>query len=136
MCVGDESFCVDRETAQHLQSAIGDALTDRREFFRTVGEHRPDGSYAIERRGADSTGNCKVFDSFEALRRLYDRLPGTFGADDVSRAGITGSRRHLLVRHVAEHPAFDCELTSRNPLAVSKRPAAEDGEREVRAVSD
>lgn len=26
----------------------------------------------------------------------------------------------MLVRHFAEHPAFDCEITSRNPLTVEK----------------
>jgi hypothetical protein len=38
----------------------------------------------------------------------------------VSRTGITGSRRHMLVRHFAEHPAFDCRITRRNPLTVEK----------------
>jgi hypothetical protein len=109
-----------RADATQLQEAIGDALTERREFFRTAGEHREDGSYVVERRGADSAGNAKVFESFEHLRRLYDRMPDGFDAEDVATGGITGSRRHMLVRHFAEHPSFDCTIASRNPLAVEK----------------
>lgn len=109
-----------RSAARELQSAIGEAMTERREFFRTSGEHREDGSYVVARRGADSAGNAKVFDSFQRVRRLYDRLPAAFTAEAVGRTGITGSRRHMLVRHFAEHPAFDCEITSRNPLTVEK----------------
>lgn len=74
----------------------------------------------MSRRGADSAGNAKVFESFDALRRLYDRLPDEFDADDVGRSGITGSRRHMLVRHFAEHPGFDCRIASRNPLTACK----------------
>jgi len=74
----------------------------------------------VSRRGADSAGNAKVFESFDAVRRLYDRLPGTFSADDVEHTGITGSRKHMLVRHFAEHPAFDCEIETRSPLTASK----------------
>lgn len=103
-----------------MRDRIGEAVHDRSEFVRTAGEHRPDGSYAVERRGADSPGNAKVFGAFEALRRLYDRLPREFGAEDVGREAITGSRRHLIVRHLAEHPAFECTLTSRSPLRVRK----------------
>lgn len=103
-----------------LTEAIGDALIDRKEFFRTAGEYRVDGSYEVSRRGADSAGNAKVFESFSALERLYNRLPDEFTVEDVSRTGITGSRRHMLIRHFAEHPAFDCTITSRNPLAVKK----------------
>jgi hypothetical protein len=66
-----------------------------------------------------------VFRDFDALVRLYERLPAEFDAEDVSRTGITGSRRHMLVRHVAEHPAFDCEITSRSPLRARK--TASDG---------
>ena len=116
------TYELSREDASALQDAIGDALTRRREFFRTVGEHREDGSYEVSRRSADSSGNAKVFDSFDEVRRLYERLPTEFTAQDVGRTGITGSRRHMLVRHFAEHPAFDCEITSRNPLTVIKRP--------------
>ena len=111
---------LDRDDAARLQQAIGDALTERKEFFRTAGEHREDGSYEVSRRGADSAGNAKVFRDFDQLRRLYDRLPAEFDADDVGRTGITGSRRHMIVRHLAEHPAFDCELASRKPLRARK----------------
>ncbi|WP_420028529.1 DUF7528 family protein [Halorussus lipolyticus] len=109
-----------RDEAADLQDAVGDALTQRREFFRTAGIHREDGTYEVARRGADSAGNSKVFESFEALRRLFDRLPAEFSAEEVSRTGITGSRRHMLVRHFAEHPAFDCDITRRNPLTAEK----------------
>ncbi len=116
---------VDRETAERLRTAIGDALVGRREFRRTTGEHRPDASYVVSRRGVDSPGNRTVFDSFGELRRLYERLPGQF---DVAAVGavagdVTGSRRHMVLRHLAEHPAFDCELTSRSPLVVEKQSA-------------
>lgn len=113
---------VTRETAVALQDAIGTALTDRQEFFRTAGEHREDGSYEVSRRGADSAGNAKVFERFDQLVRLFDRLPEEFTVEDVGRTGITGSRRHMLIRHFAEHPAFDCSITSRNPLTVRKAP--------------
>ena len=116
-----------REAASRLADEIGDALVARREFLRTAGEHRTDGACVVSRRGADSAGNEKVFDSFDDLRRLYERLPETFGADDVGGTGITGSRRHTVVRHVAEHPAFECRTVSRNPLRVEKaRPTAAD----------
>lgn len=85
----------------------------------------------MRRRGADSAGNAKVFDDFQALSRLYERLPGTFDADDVGRTGITGSRRHMLVRHLAEHPAFDCTVTNRSPLRAAK--TGSDAEREAAA---
>lgn len=123
------SCTLSRSEAAQLQEAIGDALTERRDFFRTAGEHREDGSYVVSRRGADSAGNAKVFESFEHLRRLYERLPDRFAADDVGRAGITGSRRHMLVRHYAEHPAFDCTIASRNPLAAEKTGDGNDTER-------
>ncbi|UPW00202.1 hypothetical protein M0R88_17015 [Halorussus gelatinilyticus] len=73
-----------------------------------------------------------MFEDFRELRRLFDRLPDEFSADDVGRTGITGSRRHMLVRHFAEHPSFDCTITRRNPLtaektaeSASERPAGE-----------
>lgn len=104
-----------------LRDAVGDALTTKQEFLRTAGEHREDGSYVISRRSADSTGNSAVFESFDAARRLFDRLPEAFTATDVGSAGYTGSRRHMIVRHFAEHPAFPCELASRNPLRAKKQ---------------
>ncbi len=110
-----------RRDARALQEAIDDALTERREFVYTACTHREDGSYVVSRRGSSSTGNAKVFESFEAVRRLFDRLPERFDAQAVGRTGITGSRRHLLVRHFAEHPAFSCRLTCRSPLTVEKR---------------
>ena len=112
---------------------MGEALVSREEFLRTAGEHRPDGSYVVSRRGADSAGNEKVFDSFRRLERLYERLPGTFDADDIGRTGITGSRRHMVVRHLAEHPAFECGTVSRSPLRVSK---AGDGGTKEGATAD
>lgn len=118
--MGDRTCELTRSDAATLRKRLDDALTERREFFRTAGEHREDGSYIVSRRAADSAGNAKVFESFEALRRLYDRLPEEFTAEDVGRTGITGSRRHMLIRHVTEHPAFDCEMASRNPLTGRK----------------
>ena len=114
---------VDRETAERIRTAIGEALAGRREFRRTTGEHRPDGSYVVSRRGVDSPGNRTVFDSFGDLHRLYERLPGQFDAAAVGTVAgdVTGSRRHMVLRHLAEHPAFDCELTSRSPLVARKR---------------
>ncbi len=119
--VGDERRELTRREALALQERIGDALVDRREFFRTACVYRADGSYEVTRRAADSAGNTKVFDSFREVQRLYDRLPAEFGADAVGRTGITGSRRHLLVRHLAEHPEFDCEISCRRPLTATKR---------------
>lgn len=109
-----------REAARTLRDELAEALTRRREFLYTAGEHREDGSYVVERRGADSAGHSKVFERFTALERLYGRLPHEFAAEDVGRSGLTGGRRHILVRHLAEHPAFDCELVSRQPLTVRK----------------
>ncbi|WP_332898532.1 DUF7528 family protein [Haladaptatus sp. CMSO5] len=106
--------------AQQLHDDLGDALCQRTEFFKTVSEYRENGSYRVSRRAGSSSGNAEVFRRFEELERLYDRLPETFTATDVGKSGITGLCRHLLVRHVAEHPAFDCRITRRNPLAVKK----------------
>lgn len=119
--VGGSRRELSRAEAAELRAAIGEAASRRREFVHTAGEHRPDGTYAVERRGADSAGNAKVFDSFRAVEDLYARLPGEFDAETVGREGITGSRRHMLVRHFAEHPAFDCRIESRSPLRASKR---------------
>jgi hypothetical protein len=110
-----------REQADELRDALADALTARHEFVRTAGEHRADGSYVVERRNADSAGHRKVFESLDCLRRLYHRLPDEFTADDVGRSGLTGGRRHMVVWHLAEHPEFDCDLATRQPLTVEKR---------------
>jgi len=120
LTVDGESHELSREAARELQDALGDAMTHEREFLHTAGEHREDGKYVVSRRSADSAGNTKVFESFEQMRRLFERLPDEFGADEVSGTGITGSRRHMLVRHFAEHPAFDCAIARRNPLTVEK----------------
>jgi len=131
LAVGGDDYELSRDEAADLQEAVGSALTERREFFRTAGVHREDGTYEVSRRGADSAGNSKVFESFGALRRMFDRLSTEFTAEDVGRTGITGSRRHMLVRHFAEHPAFDCGITRRNPLTAEKTSetvASEDGE--------
>jgi hypothetical protein len=120
LTLGGGTHRLDREAATRLRSALGDALARRREFLRTVGEHRPDGSYVVSRRGAESSGHRKVFDSFTALERLYEGLPREFTARDVAGDGLTGSRRHALVHHLVEHPSFDCELSSRQPLTGRK----------------
>lgn len=124
--VDDATFELTREAAAELHESLGAALTERREFFRTAGEFRADGTYVVSRKSADSAGNAKVFDSFDALRRLYDRLPDQFDAEDVGRTGITGSRRHMVIRHFAEHPAFDCSIHRRNPLSARKLEVAEE----------
>jgi hypothetical protein len=135
--IAGESFELSRSAATSLQDAVGDALTERREFFRTAATHREDGCYVVSRRGADSAGNEKVFGSFADARALFERLPREFGAAEVGRTGITGSRRHLLVRHFAEHPAFDCRITSQNPLtAVKERPESGDSGAAERAERD
>jgi hypothetical protein len=118
--LGGDAYVLDREDAARVRSELGEALSGRREFLRTVGEHRKDGSYVVSRRGAESSGHRKVFDSFAELERLYGRLPPEFTAEDVAEGGLTGSRRHVLVHHLAEHPAFDCELASRQPLTGRK----------------
>lgn len=127
LTLGAEGTELTREQARSLRDRLSAALTERHEFVRTVGVHREDGSYVVERRGADSSGHRKVFGSFEHLRRLYDRQSGAFTAEDVGRSGLTGGRRHMVVRHVAEHPAFDCELVSRQPLTVEKRGEPREG---------
>ena len=74
----------------------------------------------IERKGADSAGNSKVFDSFEMLERLVDRLPDETVADDLSRVGLTGGRRHMVLWHLVENPQFPFELASRQPLTARR----------------
>ena len=135
--LGSETHTFDRDEAAELRDQLAEALTERREFLRTAGEHREDGSYVVSRRGADSSGHRKVFERFEQLRRLYDRLPDSFTAEDVGRSGLTGGRRHMVVRHFVEHPAFDCELVSRQPLTVEKRTdPGESATEEVVATTD
>ncbi|MBP1986593.1 DUF7528 family protein [Halolamina salifodinae] len=120
LVVDGEHHELSREQALALRAAVGDALDRRLELFRTAGHYRRDGSYAVSRRGADTPGNEQVFDSFGALRALYDALSREFGAAEVGERGPTGSRRHLVVRHLAEHPAFDCRLVSERPLLAEK----------------
>lgn len=120
MTVSGEPHKLSRREAGRLREALGRALTERREFLNTVGEHRDDGSYVVSRRGAKSSGHRKVFDSFEALVELYDRLSPEFTAEEVGERGLTGGRRHMLVHHFVEHPEFDCELASRQPLTARK----------------
>lgn len=111
---------VDAERARDLRDALGDALHRTHRFAHTVGEHRPDGSYVVRRRRAESAGHRKVFPSFGAARSCFDGLPDEFTAGDVECA--SGSRRHILVRHFAEHPSFDCALASQQPLTAVKGP--------------
>jgi hypothetical protein len=123
LVVDGESHELSRERALSLREAIGEGLERRETFFRTAGHYRADGSYVVIRRGADSSGNRQVFDSLGALRDLFTDLPATFDADAVGEsAAASGSRRHLLVRHFAEHPAFDCRLVNERPLRARKRP--------------
>ncbi len=121
LAVGDETYELSRDDALELRDQLADAVTQTHEFVHTTCTHREDGSYVVERRGANSAGHRKVFDSFEACVRLFGRLPDEFTAEDVGRTGLTGGRRHMLVWHYAEHPEFDCELVSRQPLTVAKR---------------
>ncbi|WP_233204259.1 DUF7528 family protein [Halegenticoccus soli] len=129
MKLGGDERRLSRRAAAELRDSLAEALTRREEFFRTAGEHREDGCYVVSRRGADSAGHSKVFRSFRELERLYDRLPEEFTAEEVGRTDLTGGRRHMLVRHFAEHPAFDCRLVSRQPLTARKADAdaARDG---------
>ena len=120
LAVGDRTVDLDDGDARRLRDRLTDAVAGRRVFRHTVGHTRPDGSYVVARRGADSAGHRKVFARFGELRALYDDLPDRFRATDVTVDGVTGNRRHLLVRHVAEHPAFDCELVARQPLTAAK----------------
>ncbi|WP_327052334.1 DUF7528 family protein [Halomicrococcus gelatinilyticus] len=119
--VGGETLRLSRDDADGLREELGRVLTERREFLHTAGERRDDGSYVVSRCSADASGHRKVFESFEALVRRYDSLPREFTAETVGETGLTGSRRHMLVHHFAEHPAFDCELVARQPLTARKR---------------
>ncbi len=118
LSVGGETRQLTPAEATRLRTALGEAVADRWAFVNTVGERRPDGSYVVRRRGSETTGNSVVFDSFRALCRLAGRLPATVDAETVGREreGVTGSRRHLVVWHLAEHPALDYRVASRSPL--------------------
>lgn len=118
--VEDSTYELSRTSAQALQEAITDALTDRESFLRTEGIRRGDGSYVIRRRMAESAGNSTVFDDFQTVSEQFDTLPNEFGAGDIECMGITGSRRHMVVWHFIEHPAFPAELAARNPLTARK----------------
>lgn len=118
--IAGEQYALPIEAARSLHVDLSDALTERQSFLDTACVRHADGRYVIERRRAASSGNRIAFDSTEALRDCFDALPNTFGATDVERDGITGSRRHLLVRHFAESPAFECELICENPLEAKK----------------
>jgi len=120
LAVDGEELFLSRDDADQLRESLADALTARETFLNTAGEHRADGSYVVERRGADSAGNSKVFDSFACLRRLFERLPEEFTASDLSASGLTAGRRHMVLWHLVEHPAFACELASRQPLTARK----------------
>lgn len=134
--VGEASRDLSRAAVERLRAALGEALTDSHEFVHTTGRHREDGAYVVERRGADSAGHRKVFDSRAACRRLYDDLPREFTATDVDAPGVSGGRRHMLVWHFVEHPAFDCSLVARQPLTVRKRPTAPATEGVTAAADD
>jgi hypothetical protein len=116
----DHAHELSGQEAASLRRALGETLAERREFVHTVGTHRSDGSYVVARRGADSAGHSKVFENFGQLCGLYESLPETFAAADIELPGLTGSRRHLVVRHLAEHPDFPCALVARQPLTVEK----------------
>lgn len=120
VALSGETHVLTTEEARELRTALDDALAHTEVFTHTVCEHRSDGSYVVARRRADSSGHRKVFDSFVVLRELYDRLPCEFTAEDVGRTGLTGGRRHMLVRHLTEHPGFDCALVCRQPLTARK----------------
>ncbi|MFP8956840.1 hypothetical protein ACLI4Y_08930 [Natrialbaceae archaeon A-CW3] len=109
--------------ATRLREQLTDALERTEEFTHTTATHRGDGSYVVARRGATSSGHRKVFDSFESVARLFQELPTTFtveDVEDVEQTGLTGSRRHVLLWHLLEHPAFACELVRRQPLTGRK----------------
>jgi hypothetical protein len=120
LVLDDTAHRLDAATAAELRESIGDALSRDRSFLHTACERRPDGAYVVHRRNADSDGHSKVFESEAAARALFEELPREFVADDVGRAGISGNRRHLLVHHFAEHPAYSCTLVSKQPLTARK----------------
>ncbi len=135
MSLPDGEHRLSREAATALRDDLTAALAGRREYVRTAGEHRVDGSYVVSRANADSAGNAKQFARFRAIERLYDRLPDRFDATAIGEAAgagdavaVSGTRRHLLVRHFAEHPAFDCELVAEQPLTAEKVAGSADTE--------
>ncbi|MFP9193568.1 DUF7528 family protein [Natronosalvus vescus] len=103
-----------------LRNQLTEALERTEEFTHTTATRRGDGTYVVARRGATSSGHRKVFDSFEAVKQLYQELPSTFTVSDVDYDGVTGSRRHILLWHLLEHPAFACKLVQRQPLTGRK----------------
>ena len=88
-----------RSDADDLREAIGRALADRTAFRNTVARRRPDGSYVVARRGADSAGNRVVFGAL-ALSAAGVQLAtsGTTAAYAFAAAMVAGA---LLV--VAQH---------------------------------
>jgi len=119
LTLGDDSHVLSHEDARRLRRALDDALYQVHEFTHTTGEYRPDGSYVVARRRASSAGHRKVFEDAGAVQSCYDALPEAFTAEDVSCA--SGGRRHMLVWHFTEHPGYDCEIVSRQPLTARKR---------------
>lgn len=122
--------------AQDLQDELASALTASHEFLHTSGTHRTDGAYVVERRGADSAGNRKVFDSFTMLERMADRLPDTVTAEDLSQVGLTAGRRHMVLWHLVEHPELPYTLDGRQPLTASKRESATQSDGEQQRTSE
>ncbi|UWG48440.1 Uncharacterized protein HSRCO_2170 [Halanaeroarchaeum sp. HSR-CO] len=118
--MGESHLTVPAESVETLRDDLEAALTERQTYLHTVGEHRRDGAYVVERSGADSAGNSKVFDSFDALERLAERLPDEVTADDLSRVGLTGGRRHMVLWHLVEHPTLPFDLKSRQPLTARR----------------
>ena len=113
-------FVLTTAQTEDLQDALDEALHASQEFLHTSGTHREDGAYVVERRGADSAGNRKVFDSFSMLGRLAERLPDRVTAEDLSRVGLTAGRRHMVLWHLVEHPELPFELDGRQPLAATR----------------
>lgn len=111
-------FTLSRTAAASLSDELEEALSQRQEFLHTACHHRPDGRYVVSRRGANSDGHRKVFDSRQALDRLVKRLPEEVTAEDLTRSGLTDGRRHLVLRHVVEHPRWNYELVARQPLTA------------------
>jgi hypothetical protein len=118
LALGADHHVLSHDDARRLRAALDDALYRVQEFTHTTGEHRPDGSYVVARRRASSAGHRKVFADATAVQSCYDALPEEFTAADVTCA--SGGRRHMLVWHFAEHPGYDCEIVSRQPLTARK----------------